>query len=77
MLERNRRDWEKMPKMCELTVSGPRADSVFVNPMNVRFVRPGTSGCSIHFADNQSISIAMPVSEVIRLLDYAMADSVD
>jgi hypothetical protein len=62
-----------MPKMCELLAPGPRAESVYVNPITVRYVRPGSPGTSlIHFDNNQSLGVAMPVQELIRLLDIAM-----
>ena len=62
-----------MPKMCELVALGSKGDPVYVNPLSVRFVRPGSQGNSnIYFDDDQSISVAMPVDQVIQALDRAM-----
>jgi hypothetical protein len=73
MASRHHRDWEEMPKMCALLSTGPRNEMVCVNPSNVRYVRPGSPGSTaIHFANDQSISVAMDVQDVIRALDVAM-----
>jgi hypothetical protein len=62
-----------MPKMCALPSREPTTELVYVNPSNVRYVRPESPGNSvIHFANDQSISIAMDIQDVIRLLDDAM-----
>jgi len=62
-----------MPKMCRLAAPGAIAQPVFVNPLTVRYVRPGSPGNTlIAFADDQSIGVAMPIDQVIELLDTAM-----
>lgn len=70
MMTRNR-DWQEMPKMCELSESGGKP--VYVNPTTVRYVRPGSGTTTvIHFAPDQSTVVAMPIDEVIAALDIAM-----
>jgi hypothetical protein len=62
-----------MPKMCALTAQTAKGETVYVNPATVRYVRPGSPGNStLHFANDQSISVAMDVREVIQALDIAM-----
>lgn len=62
-----------MPKMCALVAPGNKADPVYVNPATVRYIRPGSLGnTTIHFANDQSISVAMPIDEVIQALDVSM-----
>jgi hypothetical protein len=62
-----------MPKMCQLMSPVGKNEPVFVNPLAVWYVRPGTVGHSvIHFAEDQWIGAAQDVNEVIRLLDVAM-----
>ena len=63
-----------MPKMCALVGPGMSPVPIYVNPLTVRYVRPVAGGVSatIHFADDQSISVSMPVDQVIHALDIAM-----
>lgn len=68
---RRNRGWEEMPKMCELPLPG--GDVVFVNPLNVLYVRDqGASITSIHFTDKQTLAVDVPVATTVRLLDTAM-----
>jgi hypothetical protein len=61
-----------MPKMCELQTSA-KGDPVYVNPMTVRYVRPGSPGNAvIHFDGEKSMVVAMDVADVIRALDAAL-----
>lgn len=58
-----------MPKMCALVAPGAKGDPVYVNPSTVRYVRPGTTGTVvIYFGDDQSVSVAMPINQVIEAL---------
>jgi hypothetical protein len=73
-----------MSKMCALVgaVARPesvyaktavKSESVYVNPTAVRYVRPGSNGHSlVYFANDQSITVAMNVEEVVCALDVAM-----
>jgi hypothetical protein len=65
-----------MAKMCGLKAPGSQSQPVYVNPRTVRYVRPGKTAEStvIHFEQDQSISIAMPIALVVRELDIAMND---
>jgi len=69
----NHRDWTEMPRMCALIAHGAKGDPVYVNPMTVRYVRPGATGNSlITFDDNQTLGVAVPIDQVIAALDNAM-----
>jgi hypothetical protein len=62
-----------MPLMCELRTPGQKGDPVFVNPLNVLYVRAGAPGTtSIYFDNDQTINVALPVQAVIEALDGAM-----
>jgi hypothetical protein len=68
------RSWDEMPRMCGLVAAGPKADTVYVNPTTVRYVRPGSlaNATTIHFANDQSISVAIAIEEVIQALNVSM-----
>jgi hypothetical protein len=62
-----------MPKMCELSLPGPKGESAFVNPTTVLYVRAGSTGnTSIYFGDDKMLTVGVPIDTVVRLLDTAM-----
>jgi hypothetical protein len=61
-----------MPTMCHL-IATSKGEPIYVNPLNVYYVRPHSPGNSvIHFGNDQSIGVAMDVQGVIHALDVAM-----
>jgi hypothetical protein len=65
-----------VPKMCRLFAPGHKADPIYVNPMTVRYVRPASAVQSvIYFEDDESISVPVPLEEVIAALDKAMNEN--
>lgn len=64
---------KEMPRMCELPSPGQSATPVYVNPLAVSYIRPGTHNtCIIHFADNHSVGVAVAAEEAKRRLDVAL-----
>ena len=65
------RDWQAMPKMCEFTRIG--GDTVYVNPTNVWYVRPGSPGHTVvHFSDDELIVLMEEPPHVVSRLNLAM-----
>jgi hypothetical protein len=66
---------EEMPKMCGL-VTGSKGDVIYVNPMLVRLLRPGSPGNTlIVFDDNHSTVVALPTDQVRAALDRALNET--
>ena len=66
------RDWEEMPKLAEFPQPNIH-EPVLVNPISVRFIRPGSPGHTlIQFDKDHSVLVAMPLDRVRQILDYAM-----
>jgi hypothetical protein len=67
--------WVEMAKMCGLKAPGTKGHPVYVNPRTVRYVQAGKGESTIiHFENDQSINIALPIALVVRELDMAMSD---
>lgn len=70
---RRNRGWEEMPKMCAFPSGSPGGDLIYVNPVNVLYVREGGPGTTmIYCSDKQTLSVNTPIETAIRLLDTAM-----
>jgi hypothetical protein len=62
-----------MPKMCKLTLPGPKGESAFVNPTTVLYVKATTPGnARLYFDNDRTLAVAVPLETVVRLLDVAM-----
>jgi len=65
-----------MPKFCEMPTASPHGGPIYVNPIQVRYIRPGNSNtCTLIFDDNQSTPIGLPAEQVRQLLDKALNET--
>jgi hypothetical protein len=65
----------KMARLCtlEIVVPGAGTSTVYVNPLLVRFIRPGTPGHTIiHFDHQDAIDVARPLRDVQTEIDAAL-----
>ncbi len=64
---------DDVPKLCQLPTPGQSGIPVYVNPLTVSYIRPGTGNtCIIYFADNHSVGVAVTADEAKRQLDVAL-----
>jgi hypothetical protein len=69
------RDWEAMPKMCAFGRSGS-GEPIFVNPVNVLYVGPGSAGVTIiYFAKDEKLLVAGELQHVTDRLSLAMNET--
>jgi len=64
-----------MARLCALEIMEPGAgaSTVYVNPLLVRFIRPGTPGHTIiHFDQHDAIDIPRPLRDVHTEIDAAL-----
>ena len=65
----------KMARLCTLEIIEPGAgtSTVYVNPLLVRFIRPGTAGHTIiHFDHQDAIDVPRPLRDVQTEIDAAL-----
>jgi hypothetical protein len=62
-----------MPKMCEMPAPQSGAAPLYISPLTVAYIRPGSSNtCVICFADNHSIGVGVAADEARRRIDVAL-----
>jgi hypothetical protein len=60
-----------MPKMCNFQASGSD-QPIYVNPTSVRVLRSGPNFTAIHFDNDHSIHVELPIEEVRDIIDAQM-----
>ena len=62
-----------MPKLCGFPTGGS-AKPVYINPTQVRVLRSGPTYTTIHFDNDHSIGVNLPIEQVWQALNEAMKD---
>ena len=61
-----------MPRMCRFS-SPTRVGIISVNPLSVRYLRPGSHDTTtIYFDSGHTLTVNSPLSEVERAIDLAL-----
>jgi hypothetical protein len=62
-----------MPQMCGLKGSVPKGEMIYINPLQVRFIRPSSAGNTlIVFDADRSTIVAAELEQTRSLLDLAI-----